>query len=314
MNPSLPYEPTRRSHAHSSWGSFVLGLLFLTAIGKAGDTRVRLIPELHPGQTLRYDIRGRAHQFTKTASPVTKYTVPRDLKEEISSILRVTIKDVGEERGKPVVSATAEFEVPATGAPGSDGNAPAPKRAAEFTIDNNGQVKTLSGADDWSGAEKIAFASWVSKFAFGWTIPGGREWKPGETWKSEEPESVSGPIARLIWERTTTYGQKSKCAIIEAQWCASFLTTASLKQKSPPTDTTPEDYKLHELKTSGTASGKNETFDSISLETGLLMRGTEDAQQSMVVVIAKSNGSNRVRYTVEAGSHFEMLLVSGEPK
>ena len=41
------------------------------------------------------------------------------------------------------------------------------------------------------------------------------------------------------------------------------------------------------------------------------MRGTEDMQQSMEVVIAKSDGSNDVKYTIDAGSHFEMLLVSG---
>ena len=32
---------------------------------------------------------------------------------------------------------------------------------------------------------------------------------------------------------------------------AIFLTAATLRQKSNPKDTTPEDYKLRELKTSG---------------------------------------------------------------
>jgi hypothetical protein len=87
-----------------------------------------------------------------------------------------------------------------------------------------------------------------------------------------------------------------------------------LKQNSSPKDATPEDFKLHDLKTTGTAQGTNETFTYISLQTGLVVRATEEATQRMDVTIAKADGSNRVHYKVDAKSHAEVLLVTAAPQ
>ena len=92
---------------------------------------------------------------------------------------------------------------------------------------------------------------------------------------------------------------------------ATFLTRATLKQKSSAKDATPEDYRLHELRTSGTAKGTDEIVTYISLKSGLVVRATEETQQSMEVTIAKADGSNGVRYMIEASSRFETLLVTG---
>jgi hypothetical protein len=89
------------------------------------------------------------------------------------------------------------------------------------------------------------------------------------------------------------------------------LTRATLKQKSPVKDATPEDYRLHELRTSGTAKGTDEIVTYISLKSGLVVRATEETQQSMDVTIAKADGTNAVHYTIEASSRFETLLVTG---
>ena len=43
------------------------------------------------------------------------------------------------------------------------------------------------------------------------------------------------------------------------------------------------------------------------------MRATEEASQSMDVTVAKSDGSNRVHYNVDAKSHSEVLLVIDTP-
>jgi hypothetical protein len=88
-----------------------------------------------------------------------------------------------------------------------------------------------------------------------------------------------------------------------------FLVSSTLKQKSNPKDTTPEDYRLRQLKTSGTVRGTNETVAYISLETGLLVRGTEDLQQFMAVTVAKADDSNHVNYNMQVTSHFETVLV-----
>jgi hypothetical protein len=289
---------------------FLLTVLTTLFASAAGNNPLRLVPKLAAGQVLRYDIRGHVQQHKKTESRVIRNVLPQDVKQDFTGILRITVKGVGTENGKPLVSAVAEFEYPQEKNARPDENAKNVKHPVEFTIGGNGQLKSESGLDELNPVETLAFTSWISKFAFGWTIPA-RSMKLGEVWKSEEPENTPGPIARLIWERTTTYGQSTRCPVVEKENCSEFLTTAVLKQKSSAENSTPEDYKLHDLKTSGMANGKNETYDSISETTGLLMRGTEDVQQSMEVVIAKSDGSNDVKYTIDASSHFEMLLVNG---
>ena len=92
--------------------------------------------------------------------------------------------------------------------------------------------------------------------------------------------------------------------------CAVLLTTATLKQKSSSKDATPEDFKLHELRTMGTAKGAGEIITYISLKSGLVVRATEETSQFMDVVVAKADGSNRVHYNVDAKSHSEVLLVT----
>jgi len=59
----------------------------------------------------------------------------------------------------------------------------------------------------------------------------------------------------------------------------------------------------------GTAKGSNEIITYISLSTGLVVRATEDAAQQMDVVVAKADGSNGVRYSVDAKSQLEVLLL-----
>jgi hypothetical protein len=135
--------------------------------------------------------------------------------------------------------------------------------------------------------------------------------KPGDKWRTEEQEETPSPIANLVWEKETTYVGNDRCPLIPAETCASFLTRATLKQKSSMKDATPEDYRLHELRTSGTAKGTNEIVTYISLKSGLVVRATEETQQSMDVTIAKADGTNGVHYTIEASSRFETLVVTG---
>jgi len=92
-----------------------------------------------------------------------------------------------------------------------------------------------------------------------------------------------------------------------------LLTTAKLKQKSSSKDATPEDFKLHELRTMGTAKGTGEIVTYISLTSGLVVRATEETSQFMDVVVAKADGSNHVHYNVDAKSHAEVLLVTETP-
>jgi hypothetical protein len=282
-----------------------IALCFAAARDSSADRRVALLPRLHPGQALHYQIHGRVQRDVTTESRVTSLAKPADLKEDISLELEITIKEMRMENGRPVIAAHGEFELP-NDAPGK--NAPATNASVDFTIDGTGQVQKVEGLDNLEPEQRLVWQFWIARFAYGWTLPVDGV-KPGQTWKTEEPERTPGPIANLVWDQQTTYGQNDKCATMPTEKCAVFLTTAKLKQKSSPKDTTPEEYKLHELKTSGTASGTNEIFTSISLKTGLVLRATEDGNQSMDVEIAKIDKSNAVHYKLDVTSRFEMVIV-----
>jgi hypothetical protein len=281
-------------------------LCLVAAIDLSADHRVALIPRLHAGQALHYQIHGRVQRDVTTESRVTSMAKPTDLKEDISLVLQITIKEIRMQNGRPVIVARGEFELP-NGAAGK--NAPDTSPKVDFTIDGAGQVQKLEGMDNLEPEQRMAWQFWIARFAYGLTLPADGV-KPGQTWRSEQPERNSGPIANLVWDQQTTYGQNDKCATAPTEKCAVFLTTARLKQKSSPKDATPEEYKLHELKTSGTTSGTNEIFTSISLQSGLVLRATEDGTQSMDVEIAKIDKSNSVHYKLDVTSRFEMVMLT----
>src|SRR5215813_10817593 len=95
--------------------------------------------------------------------------------------------------------------------------------------------------------------------------------------------------------------------------CAVIETSATLKQHSSTKDATPEDYKLHQLVTSGTASGSNKTLIFVSTQTGLLVRSSDHADQKMSVTIAKADNSNRVHYDIHAKSDTEIFRIANSP-
>jgi len=194
----------------------------------------------------------------------------------------------------------------------------------EFTISPDGSVEKMTGLDSLFPEQQQAWQQWVARFATAWTLPQNGA-RLGEKWKSEQPENGGAPIAGLSWARESTYVRNENCSAQQLsitgelspsgppETCAVLLTTATLKQNSSQKDATPEDFKLHELKTRGTAKGANEIITYISLKTGLVVRATEEAHQSMDVTVAKADESNRVHYNVDAKSHSEVLLVTETP-
>jgi hypothetical protein len=280
-------------------------LVLLCSVTLGSDTRAVLLPQLKPGQTLIYEVHGRLNRSVKTESRVSSPRGPQQLQGDLSSQVRLSVQK--SLAGKPNPTVTVETELlPA--AP-SQANSPAsPAQKLTFDIFGGGQLGNVKGLDDLSPEQRLVWQFWVARFAFGWTLPSTRL-KPGEKWKFEEPELNDSLIAGLVWERETTYARDDQCPVFPAETCAVFLTQSTLKQKSSTKDSTPEGYRLHELKTLGTAKGHNQVITYISRKTGLVLRANEDVQQSMDVTVMKSDGTNGVHYTVEATSHLETLFV-----
>jgi len=300
----------------------------------AGDTRVKLIPELHAGQTVTYLIRYRSDKNVKTESNVVAPMAPNAAQLDAHGLLQVDVLDVQQVGGKAAIHGRSQFRTLDSGVwvkrPGDKEphwqvqEVDPEGKQIEFTISPDGSVGKLTGLDSLLPEQQQAWQEWVARFAMVWTLPQNGV-KLGEKWKSEQPENGGAPIAGLSWARESTYVRNENCHAQQLsitgelspsgplETCAVLLTTATLKQNSSSKDATPEDFKLHELKTRGTAKGANEIITYISLKTGLVVRATEEAHQSMDVTVAKTDEYNRVHYNVDAKSHSEVLLVTETP-
>jgi hypothetical protein len=282
----------------------VVAIVLLSAAAKSDD-RIQLLPLLQNGDSLHYESHARLKRYVKTKSNVVTMFEPKPLYADFSTNLQLSVQDFHALDRRPMLAAATQLvgsEAPAAGIA-----TPRPLTVA-FTIGGDGALTHADGLDELEPEQRLAWQFWVAQFAFGWTLPASGV-RLGEKWKSVEMEKTPTPIANLVWERETTYVQDDACPILPNEQCADFLTTATLKQKSNPEDATPEDYKLHQLKTSGTATGKNETAVYISRKTGLLIRANEDVEQSLDVTIAKEDGTNQVHYSVDVNSHFETVFV-----
>ncbi len=173
----------------------------------------------------------------------------------------------------------------------------------------------IVGLSALSPNEQSLWRQWVAQFAQSWTFPA-EGVKPGEKWKKDEPV-LGAPLAKLQWDKQFEYVRDQVCpqnsetgkTAKSTGKCAAIVTTTTMKQHGSHDDATPEDYKTAQLKTSGTAAGKTQLITYISLQTGLVERATEDSAQTMDVLIAKADDSNKAHFNVDATSHTEIILV-----
>ena len=315
----------------------VCALLLLTNPRGAGSRseRVNLFPKLQTGQAITYRIRYRVEKNIRTHSTIVSSLGPSAVQVDVQGILRMEIVEVRSAGERVVIHARTQFEalssdtafkIPAVEAPTGEVQRTDPKgKFVEFTISAEGRVDDVKGLDTFSPEQQQAWGDWVSLFAMAAASPE-RGVKRGEKWGSDEAEKSAAPIGGLLWLKRSSYVRDEPCRAAQPtidgqasetnqppETCAVILTTAALKQQSSKKDATPEDFKLHELQTTGTARGTNQVIAYISLKTGLVVRATAEASQSMDVVVAKTDGTNRVRYNVDAKSNSEVLLVAEMP-
>jgi hypothetical protein len=304
-------------------------------LSAAPIARTTLFPRLHAGQTFTYYVQYRTKKNVKTESRVVTPTGPQDAETDAQWLLRVDILDVHSQRERAAIHARSRFQSFASamaqnnsGAQQTPAGSPAQSlesKSVDFTILPDGRVDAVTGLADLFPDQRQVWQVWLRQFAIAGVFPRDGV-KPGQSWKSSEPEQAPSPIVRLEWEKQATYVRDEPCTPIQfsetgivtpknspAESCAVIFTSAILKQKSSPKDTTPGDFRLHDLRTTGNATGKNETISYISLQSGLIVRVTEDAQQFMDVVVAKTDASNQIHYNVEATGHTEVLLVADAP-
>ena len=325
----------RSSATRASYVSAVFPLItLLVASFCAANERpapVNFFPRLKAGQTFAYQISYHSDKQIKTESSVIVASPADSAKIDVNALLSLEILGVQAQGDRAVIHARTRFEVlnsdtrlkvPQVEAPDKQVQRQDSKgKLIEFTILADGRLNQVSGLDALFPEQQQAWQEWASRFllAAGFRTPGGRI---AQKWNSVERESSPSPIAGLRWIRESTYVRDEPCRAVqltvqgsvspadaEPETCAVILTNASLNQNSNSKNATPEDFKVHELRTAGTARGANRIITYISLKTGLLMRATEEASQQMNVTVAKADGSNRIHYDVNAKSHSEVVLV-----
>jgi hypothetical protein len=271
------------------------------------DDRLQFLPQLQNGQTLHYESHAKLNRFVKTKSNVETMFDPAPVNADFSTNLLLSVHDYHAMDHRPMLAAETQL-LPGEGADAGGGAPPPHPLKVSFTVGGDGSLVSADGLDSLDVAQRLAWQFWLAQFAFAWSLPpaGVRQ---GEKWKTVEVEKTPSPISGLVWDRETNYVQDQPCPILPAESCAVFLVSATLRQKSNPENTTPEDYEIHQLKTSGTAKGTNQVVLYISRKTGWLVRATEDIQQSLDVTIAKADHSNQVQYLVDVTSHFETVFV-----
>jgi hypothetical protein len=326
-------------------GSTLFALLCVCACIALGSNpatkdRAILTPKLTAGQVLTYQIAYHASKSANTKSTVATSTPrsPSGAETNVRALLRLEIKGVENQGRRAAVHARSYFQVMNSAThltvpkdlptPPDQVQREDPKGVSiEFTINPDGRIDPIKGLDALSPEQQQAWKEWVERFAASAALPEGGI-RIGQKWKTEEVENSPAPIAKLIWLRESTYVRDEPCHTSELtvegevadvhpqqvpETCAVIETSATLKQRSSAKDATPEDYKLHQLLTSGTASGDNKTLLFVSTQTGLLVRSSDHADQKMSVTIAKADNSNRVHYDIRAKSDTEIFRIANSP-
>ena len=323
----------RAKYCVSFYAPIVLLVVSVVA-AKDRSARVNLFPRLQGGQTLAYQISYHSDKHIKTESRVTAAVPDDSVRIDVDALLRLEVLSVQAQGDRAIIHVRARFEVlnsdPHFKVPNIEPPAAQLQRedtdgkSIAFTILPDGRLDQVSGLDAFLPEQQQAWQEWASRFLLGAGFRASGV-HISQKWNSEEAEKSPSPLAGLRWMRESTYVRDEPCRAVQLtvqgsiaqsdaqpETCAVILTTAALKQNSDK-NPTPEDFKLHELRTVGTAHGTNRMITYISVRTGLVIRATEEATQQMNVTVAKADGSNRVRYDVNAKSHSEVLLVSETP-
>jgi hypothetical protein len=302
-----------RAQSCVSRASAIACVLFLSApplpLAAKSDRSVR-IPALHAGQKFVYRVRYQMKKVTRAESRIARTQLPESQNIDAERWLSVQVQSMRAANGEPGIHLHTQL-LPADNAPHDDME----DATVDFTLLDDGHASDVHGLEALNADDQALWHQWIAQFALGWTFPP-KGVKPGEKWRKEEPVQGAA-IARLTWEKEYEYVRNETCPqrgdngnpTQPAGQCAVIVTSTAMKQHGSHDDATPDDFKSLQLKTAGTAQGKSQVITYISLQTGFVMRATEDSAQTLDVLIAKADESNKAHYNVDATSHAEVVLM-----
>ncbi|MBI1750257.1 MAG: hypothetical protein HYR59_06280 [Acidobacteria bacterium] len=287
--------------------------------------RIKLAPKLVPGQSLRYQIDARTVTTSRSSGRIEDPQGPAMSEVNLAAVVRLEILASSPDAPLRIRTTYEKSSAIAT----SDSYDPAlavleeqyrklEGRSLEFSLDAQGKAVNFTGLDGSFPDEKAAAAAreWFSQLAAGGEFP--REGIiPGQSWTSEQTNPAGVPLLGLTWRTESTYLRDAPCPAAEPPapapaaptgTCAVIRTRLSVTQR-PLKDPTPDDYRLRNLRTSGTLSGSGESLSYISLRTGWLVRVTQTSSEETDIVLLATDGGSQLRINgrVESTTHITLL-------
>ena len=196
-------------------------------------------------------------------------------------------------------------------------------RSIEFTLTADGRVSEIRGLEGLLSDEKAraAVQQWIVQLsAAAATPPGGVV--PGQKWSSTQPADL--PLAGLSWRTDASYLRNEPCrlanpsyaaAISDRQDCAVILARLALVTSRSLRDPTPEEYRRNGLRTSGRWTGSGESLMYVLLDTGWVVRTTQESTEQMDVTITggPANPGSSVRHSGAVSTRSQVFLLNEAP-
>jgi hypothetical protein len=313
-------------------------MLLLPMAGDAGSQRIHLTPSFTMGESFRYHIESRTTTTGTTTTPIANPEAASQLKQ--TADLEVRLDVVGVQlaaNGTPGAARLRATYDKASASTETDAYDPAAAaldaqynnlqgRSVEFTIEADGKISHITGIDEVVSNPSAAAAvrAWINGFSPSANLPA-EGIAIGQKWSAERPLENT-PLANLLWRTSSSYLRDEVCqlpgqATSPAQnpaadasspepRCAVILTRFDiLRHGSANGDATPEDYRHNGLRTSGTWTGKGQSLDTISLQTGMLLRSTQSSTQKMDFEIVSALSGSKMHYAGQVETQSEITLI-----
>jgi len=316
--------------------------LLLTFVGNAASARIHLTLNFTMGESFRYHIESRTTTTGTTTTPIANPEAASQLKQIAD--LEVRLDVVGVEPAANGVAGAARLRATyekASASTETDAYDPAAAaldaqynnlqgRFVEFTIESGGKISHITGLDEAVSNPSAAAAvrAWINGFSPSANLPP-EGIAIGQKWSAERPLENT-PLANLLWRTSSSYLRDEPCQVPgqatapapdsadgaapqptpPGPLCAVILTSFDiLRRGSTSADATPEDYRHNGLRTSGTWTGEGQILDTISLQTGMLLRSTQTSAQKMDFEIVSALSGSKIHYAGEVETQSEITLM-----
>lgn len=317
-------------------------LLLLPFVGNAASARIHLTPNFTMGGSFRYHIESRTTTTGTTTTPIANPEAASQLKQVADLEVRLDVVGVQPAtNGTPGAARLRATYEKASASTETDAYDPAAAsldaqynnlqgRFVEFTIESDGKISHVAGLDEAVSNPSAAAAmrAWINGFSPSANLPA-EGIAIGQKWSAERPLENT-PLANLLWRTSSSYLRDEPCqlpsqatsaaqnpadasaphAASHGPLCAVILTSFDiLRRGSASADATPEDYRHNGLRSSGTWTGKGQSLDTISLQTGMLLRSTQTSTQKMDFEIVSALSGSKMHYAGQVETQSEITLI-----